>query len=79
MLSEQWNGILMRELRIATTWVINVHVGDIQNHPPEEMERQLKAKGSIKRKNEIVLVSGGPVSRFLVNGPIKDCQPHRNR
>ena len=38
----------------------HVHVGDIQNHPPEEMERQLKAKGSIKRKNEIVLVSGGP-------------------
>ena len=26
----------------------HVHVGDIQNHPPEEMERQLNAKGSIK-------------------------------
>ena len=38
----------------------HVHVGDIKDHSPKEMERQLKAKGSIRRKREIVLVSGGP-------------------
>ena len=38
----------------------HVHVGDIKEHPPEAMEKILKSKGSIRRKSEIKLVSGGP-------------------
>lgn len=38
----------------------HVHVGDIKDHSPKEMEMQLKAKGSIRRKSDVVLVSGGP-------------------
>jgi len=38
----------------------HVHVGDIQNHSPKEMQMQLKKKGLIKRKSEIDLVCGGP-------------------
>lgn len=38
----------------------HVHVGDIKDHSPKEMERQLKDKGSIRRRSEIELVSGGP-------------------
>ena len=38
----------------------HVHVGDIKDHSPKEMEKYLKDKGSIKRKSEIILISGGP-------------------
>ena len=38
----------------------HVHVGDIKDLPPREMERILKKTGSIRRKSEIQLISGGP-------------------
>ena len=38
----------------------HVHIGDIKELPPKEMERMLKRGGKIRSKKEIHLISGGP-------------------
>ena len=38
----------------------HVHVGDIRDLPPEEMDKRLKKSGAIRSKKEISLISGGP-------------------
>ncbi len=38
----------------------HVHIGDIRDLPPLEMERRLKGSGKIRSRREIDLISGGP-------------------
>lgn len=38
----------------------HVHIGDIRELPPKEMEMRLKRSGHISSKSEISLISGGP-------------------
>jgi len=38
----------------------HVHIGDIKELPPKEMEKWLKKEGKIRSKAEIDLISGGP-------------------
>ena len=38
----------------------HVHIGDITELPPKEMERRLKRSKKIRSNKEITLISGGP-------------------